>query len=103
MAIDLDLAGVDGVADAEAAAGSLKAKLHAIRAAVSAHDKTDTDDDESEPEAVDWLSKPLEKGALASARPFFVSPRAKQDRGRRVEVSHFHVCRPLGCLCRPAN
>ena len=44
-ALDLELAGVEGVADAEAAAGNLKAKLHAIRSAVSAHDKTDTDDD----------------------------------------------------------
>ena len=48
MALDLDMSGLDGVADAETAAGSLDAKLHAIRTAVSEHCKTDTDDDELE-------------------------------------------------------
>ena len=70
MALDLDMSGLDGVADVETAAGSLNAKLHAIRTAVSEHGKTDTDDDEPEepelPLAVDWLSVPLEKGAHAS-------------------------------------
>jgi hypothetical protein len=70
MALDLDMSGLDGVADVETAAGSLDAKLHAIRTAVSEHCKTDTDDDELEepelPLAVDWLSVPLEKGAHAS-------------------------------------
>ena len=45
MALDLDMSGLDGVADVETAAGSLDAKLHAIRTAVSEHCKTDTDDD----------------------------------------------------------
>ena len=66
MALDLELSGVNGAADAEAGASSLKAKLQAIRGAVTAHDDLDTDDDEPEPKAVDWLSKPLERGALRS-------------------------------------
>ena len=37
MALDLELSGVNGVTDAEAGASSLKAKLQAIRGAVTAH------------------------------------------------------------------